>query len=274
MVQEAIAIGTALSSVEGPRALNNLAVSSYNQGNVFREHELLLETRAAAERLGSENFVRFAEGNLCFTFYATGDWDESLRRCDAFIADCEAGSAHTLEAIAQSTRAQILLGRDDLDQARRACSRAMELAAGPEPSLNRTDVRTHLLAARISHELGRLDEARAAVMTAFAQADQVYVHHSITFALLAPPLGLADRLDGLLAREDSSPWVEIARLVVAGELVEAARRLDEAGDRTLAAYVRLRSQADGELTKASDFYASVGATRYLARAEAQLAAMA
>jgi hypothetical protein len=38
--------------------------------------------------------------------------------------------------------------------------------------------------------------------------------------------------------------------------------------------VRLRSQEDGELERAVDFFASVGATRYLTRAEAQLAAMA
>jgi hypothetical protein len=38
--------------------------------------------------------------------------------------------------------------------------------------------------------------------------------------------------------------------------------------------VRLRSHEDRELERAVDFFASVGATRYLRRAEAQLAAMA
>jgi predicted ATPase/class 3 adenylate cyclase len=274
VLQEAIALGASLNSVEVPRALNNLAVSAYHQGSVRREHELLLESRAAAERVGSDNFVRFAEGNLCWTFYAVGDWDESLRRCDAFIAECEAGSAHNLEGIAQYARARILLGRDDLERARRAWSRTIELAADSENS--RTIARNHLLSARISHELGRLDEARTALMTAVAQApDQIYSHDTVTFVLLAQSLGLADRLDEeLLGRVRSSPWVEIARLVVAGELTEAARRLDETGDLSLAAQVRLRSPDDGELGKAIEFFASVGATRYLLRAEAQLAALA
>lgn len=114
VLREALAIAAPLNSVEGSRALNNLAVSAYFQGSVNREHDLFLESRAAAERVGSDNFVRFAEGNLCFTFYAIGDWDESLRRCDAFIAECEAGSAHASESLAQFTRAQILLGRDNL----------------------------------------------------------------------------------------------------------------------------------------------------------------
>jgi hypothetical protein len=38
--------------------------------------------------------------------------------------------------------------------------------------------------------------------------------------------------------------------------------------------VRLRSQANDELERAIDFFRSVDATRYVMRAEAQLAAMA
>ena len=272
MVEEAAALGAALNSVEGPRALNNLAVSKYNQGTVRREHELLLESRAAAERVGSDNFVRFAEGNLCWTFYALGDWDESLRRSDAFIAECEAGSAHGLEGIAQYTRAQILLGRDDVDGALRAFSRNRELAALADSG--RTVARNQLLAARIFYELGNVDDARSAFTTAVSASDRTFSHDAVTITLLAGSLGLADRFEELLARLGDGPWVEIAKLVVGGELAEAARRLDEAGDLGLAAQVRLRSQEDAELEKAVSFFASVGATRYLTRAEAQLAAMA
>jgi predicted ATPase/class 3 adenylate cyclase len=271
MLQEAIAIGVALNSVESLRAFNNLAVSAYNQGSISREHELLLESRAAAERLGSDNSVRFADGLLGWSFYAMGDWDESLRRCDAFIAECEAGSAHALESIAHSTRAEILLGRGDLDGAMRASSRAMQLS--PEFD-SRTVFRAHLVAARVFHELDRLDEAQAALLTALVGTGQTFPHDTIAFALLTDPLGLADRLEELLDRVGSGPWVEVARLVAADELAEAAQRLDEAGHLTLAAHVRLGSHGGDELEKAIDFFGPVGATRYLARAEAQLAAMA
>ena len=272
MLREAIAIGAALNSVEGPRALNNLAVSAYHQGSISRQHELLLESRAAAERVGSDNFVRFAEGTLAWSFYATGDWNESLRCCDAFIAESEAGSAHGADSIAQSTRAQILLGRDDLEGAMRASSRAVQLCMELEGE--HIVFRAHLVAAHLSHELGRLDEAQAALLTALGETDRTFPHDTIAFAMLAEPLGLADRVNELLGRVPSGPWVEIARLVVAGELTEAARRLNEAGHVSLAGQVRLCSQEHGELEKAVDFFASVGATRYLTRAEAQLAAMA
>jgi predicted ATPase/class 3 adenylate cyclase len=271
MLREAVALGATLNSVEGPRALSNLGVSAYYQGSISDEHELLLEACAAAERVGSDNLARFDEGLLAWSFYALGDWNESLRRCDAFIAECEAGSAHTLESIAHSTRAQILLGRDELDGAAQALSRAIELCSELD---DQTLFRARLVAARVSHELGRLDEARAALLTALAETDRTFLHDPIAFALLAEPLGLSDRLDELCSRNGSGPWVEIARFVGAGELAEAARRLDEAGHLSLAAEVRLRSQANDELEKAIDFFRSVDATRYVMRAEAQLAAMA
>jgi predicted ATPase/class 3 adenylate cyclase len=271
MLREAIALGAALKSVEGPRALSNLAVSAYYQGSLSGQHELLLEACAAAKRVGSDNLARFDEGLLCWSFYAIGDWNESLRRCDAFIAECESGSAHALESVAHSTRAQILLGRDDLDGATRALSRAIRLSSELD---GQTVFRIHLVAARMSHELGRPDEAQAALLTALAQQDRPFPHDAIAFALLAEPLGLSDRLDELFGRTNSGPWLEIARLVEARELAEAARRLDGAGHLSLATEVRLRSQANDELEKAIDFFRSVDATRYLMRAEAQLAAMA
>ncbi|HEY3578518.1 MAG TPA: AAA family ATPase [Gaiellaceae bacterium] len=273
MLREAIALGAALNSLEGPRALSNLGHSAYLQGSISDEHELLLEACGAAKRVGSDNLARFDEGILCWSFYAIGDWNESLRRCDALIAECEAGSAHTLESIAHSTRAQILLGRDDLDGATRAVSQAVELCSELD-SASVDRFRAHLVAARVALELGRPDEAQAALLTALAETDRTYSHDPIAFALLGEPLGLADRLDELFGRTSSGPWLEIARLVVAGELGEAARRLDDAGHRSLAAEVRLRSHADTDLELAIDFFRSVDATRFLTRAEAQLAALA
>jgi class 3 adenylate cyclase/tetratricopeptide (TPR) repeat protein len=272
LLREAVTIGTTLNSVEAPRALNNLAVSAFFQGSIRREHELLLESRAAAERVGSDNFVRFAEGNLCWTSYAIGDWDDSLRRCDEFIAECEAGSAHASESIAQDARASILLGRDDLDRALQASSRITELTEGLEKG--RQAVNAQLTAARMLLELGRPEEARVALLTALDETDQTYTPTTVAFVTLAEPLGLSDHLDEFLGRAGGGVWVETARLVAAGNVAEAARRLDEVGHVSLAAQVRLRSHKDDELSKAIDFFASVGATRYLKRAEAQLAAMA
>jgi predicted ATPase/class 3 adenylate cyclase len=272
MLREAIALGTAINSAEAPRALNNLAVSAYTQGNIGRQHELLLEACAAAERVGSDNFARFAEGTLTWSFYAVGDWNESLRRCDAFIAECEAGSERGAESVAHSTRAQILLGRDDLDEAIRASERGVQLAVEIEGG--RIVFRSHLVVARLSNDLGRLDEAQSALLKGLAESGRIFPHDAVVVALLADPLGLSDRLEEVFDRAGAGPWVDVARLVVAGELGEAARRLDDAGHVSLAAEVRLRTRTDADLEKAIAFFGSVGATRHSSRAEAQLAAMA
>jgi hypothetical protein len=126
----------------------------------------------------------------------------------------------------------------------------------------------------MSLEVGRLDEARVALLTALDKTERTYTPQTVSIVLLAEPLGLSDRLDDVLGRAGSGSWLEMATLVAAGALAEAAQRLDEAGHLSLAAQVRLRSPDDVELGKAVDFFASVGATRYLTRAEAQLAALA
>jgi class 3 adenylate cyclase/tetratricopeptide (TPR) repeat protein len=272
MLRDAIAIGMPLNSIEVPRALNNLAVSAFFQGSLRREHELLLESRAAAERVGSDNFARFAEANVCWTSYAIGDWDDSRRRCDAFIAECDAGSPHGSLGIVLDARAEILLGRDDLDGARQVWSRMTELSE--TEGRGRGAVRAMLFDARMLHEVGRVDEARAALLAAFDKAERMPTPQVVSFVLLAEQFGLSDRRGEFLDRAGSGPWLEMATLVVGGELAAAASRLDEAGYATMAAQVRLRSNDDGELQKAIDFFRSVGATRYLARAEDQLAAIA
>ena len=94
----------ALNSVEAPAPSTISPCPRSSKAASAARHELLLESRTTAERVGSDNYVRFAEGNLCWTSYAIGDWNDSLRRCDAFIAECEAGSAHASEAF-RRTRA-------------------------------------------------------------------------------------------------------------------------------------------------------------------------
>jgi hypothetical protein len=135
-------------------------------------------------------------------------------------------------------------------------------------------VRVHLLAARMHRELGRLDEARASLVLALDKSDRMYTPQTVSFVVLAESLGLSDRIDEVLDRAGEGSWLEIARLLVKEERAEAARRLDEAGHLSLAAQVRLGSRDNAELGKAVDFFSAVGATRYLMRAETQLAAMA
>ena len=88
-----------------------------------------------------------------------------------------------------------------------------------------------------------------------------------------------------LDRERLLPWHDVALAIADGHLLEAADRLEEIGDVSSAAEVRLvalrllsgddrRSVVDAQLPKVLAFYRSVGATRYVREAEALLSNVA
>ena len=57
-----------------------------------------------------------------------GRWDRALESADAFIAECEAGSPHTLEYVAREIRSALWLARGDQDAALRDQLQAFESA--------------------------------------------------------------------------------------------------------------------------------------------------
>jgi hypothetical protein len=87
------------------------------------------------------------------------------------------------------------------------------------------------------------------------------------FAWLAVDLGRVEDAERVVERSPARTWAEVARAILAGDAATAGDLLGEIGQRPAEAYARLR--AGGEhLSRALEFYRSVGATRYL-RAEAR-----
>jgi hypothetical protein len=83
----------------------------------------------------------------------------------------------------------------------------------------------------------------------------------------------------------ATPWVDAARAIADGEFVRAAQALGQMGHASGEADARLRAaealmeegrraEADAQLAQALAFYRSVGATVYVQRGEALLAASA
>ena len=72
--------------------------------------------------------LRFSRGMLLLPPLDRGEWDESIRQADAFIAECETGGGHTLQASAHCHRGSIRLARDDMAGAIADAERALELA--------------------------------------------------------------------------------------------------------------------------------------------------
>src|SRR5439155_629645 len=106
--------------VELALATNQLAAAARGYLNLAATADdfiRALEPVAASEqlslRLGDVEEVRWARATRASLMFAIGRWDEARPLVDAFIADCDAGKPHYLEAALRITRAWAGLARDD-----------------------------------------------------------------------------------------------------------------------------------------------------------------
>jgi tetratricopeptide (TPR) repeat protein len=280
-IERAIELGLATNDPDLPRAYNNLAAMLTWDGQLLRAREVWLEAKEVARRFGSLALDRWVTAQLVWVDYYRGRWADSLTGAEAFIAECEAGSPHYLEAQTHSVRAGILLARDDVGRALASSERGRELArqAGDPQALHSV-----LGAAlRLELELDRVEEARALAEGLLASIEELGGDDGLMeLAIVAERLGIAERVRALVARASSRPYVRAAALVAEGRYAEAAERLAATGDRITEAAVRrlaaagLRAEgrhaeADEQLQQALAFYRSVGATRFIRASEALLA---
>jgi tetratricopeptide (TPR) repeat protein len=282
-LERALELALAANDPEAARVYNNLASRHSDLGDLARATELWLEGKRVAERFGNTMVRRFIEGQLFWRDYEDGRWDESLRAADAFIAECEAGSPHYLESTAHWCRAAILLGRGHDAAALAATERALELArALGDPQ---TVLPTLAVAVRVNAELGRDGAARAAIREMVSFAGRGHPLRGIPLALVAEDLDVVDDVRQALSGAERGQFTQIARDILDGKLEQAADALRDAGSRPDEADVRLRAaarlsaegrraEADEQLRRALEFYRSVGATRYIGKAEALLSATA
>ena len=87
-----------------------------------------------------------------------GRWDEALEGEGAFIAECEAGSPHYLEAAARANRAVIREARGDVDGALADSRRAVDLAresGDPQEVLPQLGSAVDVLESTYAHEDAR-----------------------------------------------------------------------------------------------------------------------
>ena len=142
-MERALEIALAADAPVASAIVNNLAVYAIFAGDFPRTDELYAEATRLGERYGDAASVRFVRGNRIFLDFFLGRWDRALESADTFIAECEAGSPHTLEYMAREVRSALWLARGDQD----ACTsrpapvvraRADEARAIPQARLARS----------------------------------------------------------------------------------------------------------------------------------------
>jgi class 3 adenylate cyclase/tetratricopeptide (TPR) repeat protein len=274
---QALELGRAVNSPLVSTVLNNLGVEASQRGDIPRAGELYREGLRAAERVGDRDSARFMRGNLLFTGFFTGRWDEVVADADQFIAECES-SPHYQEGGARMARAFVRLARGDRPGALADWERMLALAR--ETKEPQRMVPALLQTARGYALLGRDAEARALASEAIDLArgrpelGELMGH----VAGVAKQLGLREEMREIAAQAHETPWQRAAVSALSGDFVTAAEIYAEGGASTIEADERFwaahelieagrRAEAEEQLEKALTFYRSVGATFFLERGE-------
>jgi hypothetical protein len=227
-------LAAGIHSREALRGFNNLAVILEQQGDLRAAREAHRRACDLAEKLGGGPMLRFLRATDRWWAWNDGDWDESLRLADEFLAELELeeGASHVIEPNVRATRAFIRLARDDDDGALEDVLRGAEAArtSGADPDTLQVAL-THLL--RVQRETGRLAEAQLTARELLAESPlgRIYVA-LVELSFGADRLGLvSDTRDALDRFEPPSRWIDAARAVLDGEPAAAADTFSSIGSR-------------------------------------------
>ena len=265
------------------RAYTNLGGAGGAFGDLGRAIEVSVEGAARAERDGDLQGAAFLRGNVLGLRFDAGEWEEALQAANALIG---APGFNRQEYLARYVRATILESRGELAAAAVDFELALESA---RESAEAAAVLPALVGlAGFLRRRGRRDEASAAldeVVTALDAAESVgdvqEFHVELVVELLVA--GRPQAAEGIVGRMPEGPWRDACRALVDGDDVRAADTLASMGTDRLAADLRLRagralaaagklSEAEAQLELARAFYRKVGATAFLAEADAIVAA--
>jgi hypothetical protein len=253
-------------------------------GDLSRAHELHEQARGAADRLGLDSYLRWQRAEHAFHCHWQGRWDEAFATADEFIQEIESGQAHYMEGACRDIRGAIRLARGDTEAALEDARRATDAArAGLDPqALNPAlafEARTRLVVGDREAANGLADELLDAWRVGGVSPPHESVDGAWTFSELDRSVQFVEALD---RARGQTPWHEAARFIAAGELAAAADRYAEIGSVPDEAYARLRAagelvrtgrrgDADRQLRLALPVFGRLGATAWMAEAEALLA---
>ena len=264
------------------RCYGNVAdACASHQADLERSFALQAEGLRLAERIGSGPLLSWLTGERSTELFLRGQWGEAVAVGDPLVEQmAHSRNPHFIEIPTRAVLALIAIARDDTEGAERESRFALERGR----AFGDLQVLYTAFASRavVLAETGRDDEARAIVSEFLAhQAGEVERTgqaftpwlERLTLAWLSLHFGYADELAGLLGREEppvESPWVQMVRPMLEGDLLTVATRAEQHLLLPDAAWLRLQAARAGDtsqLEKALAFYRAAGATRYVREAE-------
>jgi class 3 adenylate cyclase/tetratricopeptide (TPR) repeat protein len=279
--EQAVEIARTSDLPEVARAYHNLGHLELALGHIRRSRDLRRASVAAAQRFGEERQARWAGASEMTYRYAFGNWDAAVQQALAFLEESERLGGWYQDAFVLAFLAVIATARGEDDHAlawaHGALDRA-EKAADPQ-----VVVTTHAHVALVEAELGNLDPAREDAKGALLVDHRFPIagvgRSEAVLAPVASLLGIESQLRVRIA--DAPPedlWAPAVRAMLDGDYAAAAGQYHELELLPFEAHARLlaaeRFYSEGRFADAVDerdralaFWRSVGAARYVARAE-------
>jgi hypothetical protein len=282
--ERALELALEINSPIAATILNNIGVATDDRdGGLLRTEELYRESWRVGTRFGDASMLRFLRGNLIWVDFVRGRWDDARAAADDFVAECESGSPHVLEALARHVRAAIRLGRGDVAGGLSDHERALEQCREvQDPEMLGASL--SLFAAAYA-ALERWADARllADELVGVAAVTPGGLNSLSAFTPYAHRLGLDVALRSVVEPWPATAWKEVAVLTLDLDFRAAADVYGAMPSPTLEGRMRMHAgehlvasgrTAEGaiELRRALDFHRSVGATFWIERADALLAA--
>jgi tetratricopeptide (TPR) repeat protein len=289
-LEASIALASRIPSVSDLlRGHNNLASLHFLHGDLKKARAYEVSTLELAQNFGQRGSARFIElGAAIAHRYLAGEWDETLERADAVLAEAERGAPHYQTIATYVYRGLIRLARSASDGAESDAEHGIEMVRGiRDPQA----LPTLAAAAAIFRSTGNQTRAEETLDEQLTEMRElrplgfavVELHFLVWVALT---FGREAEIAGVIERESfQSPWLRAARAVGSRDFRAAAEIFGEMGVVAHEAFYRLRAaeqlvaegrrvEADEQLARALAFYRSVRASRYIREGDALLAATA
>ena len=256
------------------RGYGNFSTYVYATGDVARSFELHEEALGAAERFGIDSGIRWQRGERVDFDYHAGRWDDASRRVEALLASSAGRPRHFIDPFLYTVRGLLLAARGDIGAALEEDAFQVRLSHDLDPQAAHPSLVyssfLHATAGERETASARFDE----LVRLWSDGLQRVTFNPSELAFAAVLLGRQRDFLALADAARSTRWLEAARAFARGDYLHAAELFSEIGSRPNEAYARLAKGDDANVRRALEFYRSVGATFYIARAEALLPASA
>ncbi|HET7515642.1 MAG TPA: adenylate/guanylate cyclase domain-containing protein [Gaiella sp.] len=265
------------------RAYTNLGVAWASLGDLRRAVEISAEGAARAERDGDVQGAAFLRGNLLGIRFDSGEWDEALGEANSLIGapgfNRQEYLARTVRAIILDSRGEPAAAEVDFELALASARESAEAAAVLPALVGLAGFRRRH--GRTGDAAAALDEVVAGLDASESVGDIQEFHVELVVELL--DARRPREAENIVGRMPAGPWRDACQALIDGDDARAADTLASIGTERLAAELRLRSaraltsagrlgEAEAQLELARVFFRKVGATAFLAEADAILAA--